>query len=303
MMKQHRRLWVRLAAAMAAIAMVVAGCGGDGDGGSSGGDTITIGAVKGWTDQTGMAYLFKNILEDNGYTVNIKELGDNAPIYAGLAKGDLDLLASAWPERTHKQYWDRFGDDLEDLGTYYEGAALYLAVPTYSDMQSIADLPDHAAELDGKVIGIEPGAGLTKATKSDVFPSYGLGSSYELVTSSTTAMLAELKKATEAKREIVVTLWRPFWANQSFPVRPLKDPKEAFGKPEGLHTIGREGFSEDFSEVAEMIDNFKLTDKQYGVLEDTIVNEYGQDKQAAAVQDWLDANPDFAPSLTKYLED
>lgn len=51
-----------------------------------------------------------------------------------------------------------------------------------------------------------------------------------------------------------------------------------------------------------MIDNFTLTDEQYGTLEDTIVNKYEQgEEEEAAVQDWLDANPDYADTLSQHL--
>ena len=304
MTKRHLNRTVRLGVAVTALAMVAAGCA-SADSGSSGGDDkkIAIGAVQGWTDQTGTAYLYKNLLEANGYTVDIKELSDNAPIYAGLARGDqVDVMGSSWLERTQKSYWDQYSKDLEDIGTYYKGASLFLAVPSYSDVKSIADLPSHADEFDDKVIGIEPGAGLTKLTQDNAFPDYGLDDGFKLVLSSTTAMLTELKKATDAKKPIVVTLWKPFWANQSFPVRPLEDPEGAYGDPEGLHTIAREGFSDDYPEVAEMMSHFKLTDEQYGTLEDTIVNKFGQGKEEEAVQAWLDDNPDFAPQLEKYLK-
>jgi glycine betaine/proline transport system substrate-binding protein len=96
-------------------------------------------------------------------------------------------------------------------------------VPEYSDITSIDELPEHADELDGKIIGIEPGAGLTKMTKESVIPGYGLDKDFDLVLSSTVAMLTELKKATEDEEPIVVTLWKPFWANLAYPVRALED--------------------------------------------------------------------------------
>ena len=51
-----------------------------------------------------------------------------------------------------------------------------------------------------QIIGIEPGAGLTKVSQEDVIPAYGLGD-MKFLTSSTTGMLAELKKAVDAKQE------------------------------------------------------------------------------------------------------
>jgi len=303
--KKTKRVGSALAAVLS-LSLLAAGCGGDGDGddaatdSSTGGaadKSITLGIIPSWTDGLSTAYLWKDILEDEGYEVTIKDLADAAPLYAGLAKGDVDVYPSAWPEVTHKSYMEQYQDDIEDLGAYYDNAKLTFAVPTYSDIESIADLPDHADELDGKIIGIEPGAGLTEVTKNSVMPTYKLEDDFQLVESSTNAMLAQLKKATDAKEPIVVTLWRPFWANNSFPVKDLEDPEGALGEAEGLHELARGGFSEDYPEVAEMMSNLKLDDEQYGTLEDLVVNKYGSGKEAQAVEEWLKDNQDVVDSL------
>jgi glycine betaine/proline transport system substrate-binding protein len=267
----------------------------NGGGGSC--ETVTMGIIPSWTDGLSMAHLWKDVLEDEGYTVEIEKLSEAAPLYTGLANGDIDIYPSAWPEVTHASYMDKYGDQIEDLGTYYDNAKLTFAVPEYTDVDSIEDLQGNAEQFDGQIIGIEPGAGLTEVTKESVIPSYNLGDDYQLVESSTTAMLAELKKATESQEDIVVTLWRPFWANSSFPIKDLEDPEGALGEPEGLHELGREGFSEDCPEVAEMIGNATLTDEQYGSLENMVVNEYGQGKEAEAVDAWLEQNQDWVDSL------
>lgn len=290
-------------AASLALATAACGSGASGSGSDTAADkTITIGAVPGWTDQTGTAYLLANVLEANGYDVDIKKLSDNAPVYAGMAKGDIDIMGSSWLERTQAAYWKQYGKDLDDLGTFYEGAKLFFAVPTYSKITSMTELPDHADELGGKVYGIEPGAGLMKLSQDQAFPDYGLDKDYQLVSSSTSAMLTQLKKATDAKKDVVVTLWTPFWANQAFPVRPLDDPKGAFGAAEDLHTIANKEFAEAHPEVADMIAHFKLDDEQYGTLEDTIVNKFGDGQEAEAVAAWLKENPDYASTLASYLK-
>jgi glycine betaine/proline transport system substrate-binding protein len=301
MTKRHLTIPMRLGVAMTALAMVATACGGS-DSGSDDDKSITMGVIPGWTDETATTGLLKDILEDNGYTVEVTELSDNAPMYTALSNGDIDILSSAWPELTHKSYMDRFGDDIEDLGVYYEGATSFLAVPEYSDLQSIEDLPGRADEFGGQIIGIEPGAGLTKMTQESVIPAYGLDSEYELVLSSTAAMLTELQKATEAKEPIVVTLWKPFWANLAFPVRALEDPKGAYGEPENLHVLARDGFSEDQPEVAEMLANFKLDDKQFGTLEDMVVNDFGEGEEQQAAQAWLEENPGYAEELAAHLK-
>ncbi|GGM36827.1 glycine betaine ABC transporter substrate-binding protein [Promicromonospora citrea] len=275
-------------------------CGSE-DGGSSegeGGGTITLGIIPSWTDGLSTAYLWKHILEEDGYTVEIEEINDAAPLYTGLAEGDLDVYPSAWPEVTHAAYMEEYGDDLEDLGTYYDGAKLTIAVPEYSELQSIEDLVGKADDYDGKIVGIEAGAGLTKATQEQVIPQYGLDEDgWTLQTSSTPAMLNALEEAVGSEEDIVVTLWRPFWANNTFPVRDLEDPKGALGEAEGLHEIATKGFGEEFPEVAEMMANAKLDDEQYGTLEDLVVNEHPDDP-AAGVEAWIAENQDWVDGLT-----
>lgn len=46
---------------------------------------------------------------------------------------------------------EKYGDDIEDLGKYYENAKLTLAVPEYSELNSIEDLVGKGGEFDGKI--------------------------------------------------------------------------------------------------------------------------------------------------------
>jgi glycine betaine/proline transport system substrate-binding protein len=290
----------RIGAATAALTLTLGltACGSGEQSGDGGDQTITMGIIPSWTDGLSTAYLWKNILEQDGYTVEIEEINDAAPLYTGLAEGDIDVYPSAWPEVTHKSYMDEYGDDIEDLGAYYDDAKLTMAVPEDSDLTSIEDLVGKSADYDGKIVGIEAGAGLTKAVQEQVIPQYGLDEDgWELQTSSTPAMLNALEEAVDAEEDIVVTLWRPFWANNTFPVRDLEDPKGALGEPEGLHELATAGFSEEFPEVAEMMANAKLDDEQYGSLEDQVVNQHPDDP-AAGVEAWIADNQDWVGSLT-----
>ncbi|WP_040167609.1 glycine betaine ABC transporter substrate-binding protein [Microbacterium gorillae] len=287
-----------LAALGTAAALALAGCAGggagkDSDGGNASGDkgTITIGYMPSWTDGLSMANLLQNQLEKIGYDVKMQTLTDAGPLYAGVAQGDIDVFASAWPDLTQAKYMEKYDGKIEDLGTYNDNARLTIAVPEYTDIDSIDQLAANADKFDGKIIGIEPGAGLTNQTETVMMPAYGLEGKFELVTSSTAAMLTELKKATEKKEDIVVTLWRPFWANQAFPIKDLKDPKGAMGKPEGMHFLGAKGFTEKFPEAADLIAGIKLDDDQYGSLEDLVVNKFGEGKEPEAIKQWLKDNP------------
>src|SRR5699024_12859296 len=98
------------------------------------------------------------------------------------------MYASAWPERTHRQYMDEYEDQLEDLGYYYEGAGLNLSVPECTDIDSIDELVGKGDECGGEIVGIEPGARLTDATENDVMHGYGRDDEYLLVTSPPSTM-------------------------------------------------------------------------------------------------------------------
>ncbi|MDO5737575.1 MAG: glycine betaine ABC transporter substrate-binding protein [Propionibacteriaceae bacterium] len=286
------------------LGLSLAACGADSepttgtDGATEDLGTINLGFVASWTDGLSTAYLLDNQLTKMGYTVEMDEIGDAALIYAALSKGDVDMYPSAWPEVTHADYMKTYGDKIDDIGTYYDNAQLTWAVPEYmDDVNSIEDLKGMGAEFGGKVIGIEPGAGLTKASLENVLPDYELKGEYELVTSSTPAMLAELKKATGAEKSIVVTLWQPFWANAAFPVKTLEDPKGALGGAEGLHFLGKTGFADEYPDAAKWISELKLDDAQYGSLEDTVVNQYEEGQEAEAVSAWIEENPDVLPEI------
>ena len=88
-----------------------------------------------------------------------------------------------------------------------------------SEAQTIEDLKSMSGDYGNTIYGIEPGAGLSKAAKQAV-EDYEL-SDMDLKLSSTPAMLAQLKKSTEADKDVAVTLWRPHWAYDAFPVRDL----------------------------------------------------------------------------------
>jgi glycine betaine/proline transport system substrate-binding protein len=281
----------------AAATLALAGCatGNDAASGSgSDGDrgTITLGFLPSWTDGLSTAYLLQNQLEELGYTVEMEELTEAGPLYTALAGGDIDIYPSAWPELTHAAYMEQYGDSIEDLGAYYEGASLTIAVPEYVDIDSIEELADNADRFDGTIYGIEPGAGLTAQTQDSMIPAYELDGTFQLQTSSTAAMLTQLRNAVDAEDDIVVTSWRPFWANDAFGLKDLEDPLGAMGDPEALHFLGREGFGEEFPDAAELIASIQLDDEQYGALEDLVVNEYGDGREAEAIEAWLEQYPD-----------
>ncbi|MFI6854752.1 ABC transporter permease/substrate binding protein [Streptomyces sp. NPDC050416] len=250
-----------------------------------------------WDEDIAVTYLWKNVLERRGYTLNLKQM-DVGPVYTGLASGDLDLNFDAWLPYAQKNYWDRNKDRLKDLGTWYQPTSLEIAVPSYvKGVHSLADLKGKAGTFDGKIIGIEPGTGEMDLLKNKVLPGYGLDKEYEVVDGSTPAMLAELKRAYAKKEPIAVTLWSPHWAYSDYELTKLKDPKKAFGEGNTIRTISNEKFPEEYPRLTKWIKNFKMSEDELGSLESEIKNR-GQGHEEQAVAAWLKQHPDMVERMT-----
>ncbi|MEU4145356.1 ABC transporter permease/substrate binding protein [Streptomyces parvulus] len=259
------------------------------------GKKVTLGYVP-WDEGVASTFLWKEILEQRGYEVEAKQF-DAGPLYTSLAQGDIDIVTNSWLPTTHAQYWKKYGDRLDDLGSWYDNTSLELTVPAYmKDVNTLADLKGKADQFGGKITGIESSAGEMALLKDKVSKEYGLDKEYKVVDSSTPAMLAELKRAMSKKEPIVVTLWSPHWAYNDLDLKKLKDPKGAWGKGDGVHTLSRKGFAGDDPTAAKWMKDFKLDEKQLTSLEAEI-NKAGKGKQQDAVRTWLKSNPDLVDKL------
>ena len=259
------------------------------------GKKITIGYIP-WDEGVASTFLWKEILEERGFQVDTKQF-DAGPLYTSLAQGDIDFQTDSWLPTTHEQYWKKYGSRLDDLGSWYGPTSLELSVPSYmKGVDSLADLKGKAGTFGGKITGIESSAGMTGLLKSKVLKDYGLDKEYKVVDSSTPAMLAELKRAYAKKEPIVVTLWSPHWAYSDYDLKKLKDPRGAWGKGDGVHTLSRKGFAQDNPVVGQWLKNFRMTEKQLTGLEAEI-NKVGKGKQQDAVRAWLKRNPGVVDKL------
>ncbi|MFW6043411.1 MAG: glycine betaine ABC transporter substrate-binding protein [Marinilabiliaceae bacterium] len=217
-----------------------------------------------WEEGIAMTHLAKVFLDQQGYDVEIKPI-EPGPIYASLSKGDADVFVDAWLPHTHEEYWERYGDDIDQIGVSFDDGTTGLVVPSYVDFNSIEDLNDHKDELDGEIIGIGSGAGIHKNTLKAI-EEYDLD--FKQVTSSGTAMVAALEKAIDDEEPIVITGWKPHFKWDRFDIKYLEDPKDVYPK-DRMEILARKGFTEDFPELTEFFKNFKFEeDKLYELMDD-----------------------------------
>ncbi|MBL1107579.1 ABC transporter permease/substrate binding protein [Streptomyces sp. 5-8] len=265
------------------------------------GKEIRIGYIP-WDEGIASTFLWKEILQERGFKVTTSQYAAG-PLYTGLATGQLDFETDSWLPTTHAEYWAKYGEQLDDLGKWYGPTSLELTVPSYvKDVNSLEDLKDHASEFHGKIIGIEPSAGMMGLLKDKVLKEYGLDGTYEVVDGSTPAMLAELKRAYGRKQPVVVTLWSPHWAYSDYGLKKLKDPRGAWGKGDGVHTLARKGFAADNPQVGRWLKDFSMTEEQLTGLEAQI-QKSGKGGEQDAVRTWLRQHPGLVDKWAPVAKD
>ncbi|TCS93659.1 ABC transporter permease/substrate binding protein [Hazenella coriacea] len=238
-----------------------------------------------WVSEEASIHVMKNILEQEGFSVKLIRV-DPGPMYDAVATGTADALLAAWLPKTHEQYMKRYKNDLDDLGPNLENTKLGLVVPKYVNINSIDDLRQSKDLFNGKIIGVDPGAGITAITK-EAIKEYNLNMT--LVESSDAGMTAELDKAYRDKKPIVITGWTPHWMFMKYELKYLEDPKETFGKPENIYTLARKGLKEEKPEAYRIIDQFYWTPQDMESVMLDIQNGMTPDD---AAKKWIKNHPD-----------
>lgn len=279
-----------LAAAGMGGVLLLTGCA-SGDEAGQDAEEIEI-ALIGWEEAVAVTHMWEAILQEKGYDVTVTET-DVTPAFQGVADGEYDLYLDMWLPVTHHEYMDEHRGRVETLGSWYDNATLTLTVPEYMEgVSSIDDLPRHSEELDGKIVGIEPDAGLTRVTRNQAMPGYLLDEEFDLETSSGASMMSDLDEAYQEQKPIVVTLWRPHPAYAQYGLKDLEDPQGLMGEAEGIHSVGRDGFGADYPELTEWIQNWTMEDDELADLEVLTVGP-GVEDPAAGARAWLAQNPLF----------
>ncbi|WP_404451667.1 glycine/betaine ABC transporter [Virgibacillus necropolis] len=92
-----------------------------------------------WDSERASASVVAEVLRSKGFEVTITPV-DVAVVFKAIAEGDGDATLAAWMPVTHKEFYEKFEGQFEDLGENLKGAKIGLAVPNYMDIDSIEDL-------------------------------------------------------------------------------------------------------------------------------------------------------------------
>lgn len=269
------------------MSIALVGCGDNGDNGDGVATKEIVMGVTPWTSTLLPSHVVNIILTDLGYDVTMSN-ADAGVVYAGLARGDIDLFLDAWLPHTHADYWAEYGADIDDVAvSYYEGE-LGLVVPGYlEDINSIEDLIGNEDMFDGRIVGIDSGAGITKTTL-EVIEHYGLDLEY--ITSSEAAMMAQATKDIANEEPILFVGWRPHSMFAMWDIKILEDEANLY-KTSEVHTLAATDLKENAPEAYAFLKNWSIGVDE---IEEMIFKTEGKDGKDPAVvaQEWVDNNQD-----------
>ncbi|TMN22890.1 glycine betaine ABC transporter substrate-binding protein [Lentibacillus cibarius] len=283
------------------LVVVLAACGGNSDssaaesedGSSENKGTIEMAQIN-WAENIAVSNMWKVILEDKGYDVDLKLL-DMGVIMQSLASGDLDVNLEVWLPVQDKAYLEKYKDEVFFAeNAWYDNAKVGLVVPSYLDIDSIDELNAKKDMFGGEITGFDSGAGTMVVTKEDVISEYNLD--YELMPSSEPAMITAIDDAISNEEPIVSPLWSPHRVFSQYDLKFLEDPKNVYGQTEKIYHATRQGFADDFPKVSQWMKNWKLDDKQIGELM-TYVNDAEEPIEGA--RKWIKDNQDLVNEWVK----
>lgn len=279
---------------------VLSACGGDDveeEDTSSEGVTnkgaINIGQIE-WAENIAVTNMWKYILEDKGYDVELTVLGMGTTMKA-LESQELDASLEIWLPVQDKNYYEEYKEAINfSEETWFDNAKVGLVVPSYlEEINSVEDLNANKDLFEAEITGFGPGAGTMEVTE-DLIAEYGLD--YTLLSSSEPAMITAIDQAIKNEEPIVAPLWTPHWVFSEYDLKFLDDPKNIYGGVEKIHHATRHGFEEDFEEVDQWFKNWKMDDAQIG---DLISYIEDAEKPIDGAEKWVEDNRDLVNEWIK----
>ncbi|MFS0785802.1 glycine betaine ABC transporter substrate-binding protein [Shouchella sp. 1P09AA] len=276
---------------VAIVPFTLAACG-DNNGESESNKEIELTYVA-WDSELASNYVLKEAFEQAGYDVTLTVV-EQAIMWQSVADGSVDGHVAGWLPDDMRADYERYQEDIVDLGPNLEGAQTGLAVPTYMDITSIDEL---STDVVSEITGIDAGAGVAIATE-EAIEAYGLD--LEQTLSTDAFMTQQLSDAYGDEEPIVVTAWEPHWKFNSYELRFLEDPQGIYAEDGEIRTIVREGLEEDDPVAFRILDQFYWTaDDMNEVM--LYIAEEGMEAEEAA-QLWVEDNQDVVDEWLEGVE-
>ncbi|MFO7817268.1 MAG: glycine betaine ABC transporter substrate-binding protein [Desulfovibrionales bacterium] len=241
-----------------------------------------------WSSAIAATHVVKAVLQEKmGYDVELTAVSDAAAMWRATADGDTDGFVCAWLPNLHARYQENLKNDVINLGPNLEGTRMGLVVPAYVTVDTIAELDAHAERFNGRITGIDQGAGIMAVTEK-AMDAYDIDN-LELKASSGVMMTVVLEDKIKNKKWVVVTGWTPHWKFHRFDLKYLKDPKKIYGGTEYIKTVVRKNLKTEKPELYQFLDNFQWKTADIHAVMDYI--RQSGNPHESAIQ-WVRDNPE-----------
>ncbi|MCK0715112.1 glycine betaine ABC transporter substrate-binding protein [Chromohalobacter sarecensis] len=223
--------------------------------------------VPPWPGVTVKTEILSQLLDTLGYSSKQIEMGATVG-YKTMETGDSDIMLAGWMPAQKESYDAAMkAGAIVDVVNNVSGARMGFAVPGYVYDAGITsaeqlDQPENRERFGAEYYSIESGAQASimvhDAAEADI---YGL-QDWQILDSSTPAMLSEVDAAYNAKKWIAFYGWTPHWMAIKYDMHILDDPEEVYGENQGrseVRTIVRTGYADENSNIMQLLKQFKLT--------------------------------------------
>lgn len=188
------------------------------------------------------AAVVQAILEDHGTEVETSA-APHEEMFSRLAQREVDMLVSAWLPASHGAYLAPAAAEIRKISVLYEPYCLW-GVPDYvpdSDISEVSDLlsPVALERMERRIQGINPGAGISRFSKTMV-DAYGLAAAgYHFETGTEAECFGAFQRAVAEKRWVILPLWSPQYLLHSYRIRKLREPKGLLGGTDAATLVVR----------------------------------------------------------------
>lgn len=179
------------------------------------------------------------LLERDGHEVELT-VGSHAGIFPRLGAGEVDILAATWRPGGHAALFAPVEDVTFRITARDDDARFHRAVPhdaAEDAVASIADLakPEVQARMPARIVSRPEATGLTTGGRRVMEASALRGAGDDWPAAAPSAWPGTVREAVEAGEWVVF----PLWGNAAFEVRPLTEPRGAYGPRDTAYLLGR----------------------------------------------------------------
>nr|WP_067293482.1 glycine betaine ABC transporter substrate-binding protein [Marinobacterium profundum] len=214
------------------------------------------------------------VLEAHGHSTAFASAPHEAA-FDMLARGEVDILASAWLPSSHEVYLAPLLDQVDKITVLYEPYCIW-GVPDYVPATDVAAVDDLLREpalrrMERLIQGINPGAGISRFSAA-MIGAYGLDSAgYEFRASSEADCFERYEAAVAAGRWVVIPLWHPQFLHNRYPIRALQEPKGLLGSKDEATLIVRKDARQRIGSAAlEALSQLYIGNARLSALEDAL---------------------------------